>query len=303
MLSAFDKCSFSILHGSLEYFGFGEIIKVWTRILYKNFKVKIQNNGYFSDWIDIEKGVHQWGCCSSVYFLVIAEILALALRSNEEITGITVKDIQHILNQFADDMDIFSDAQENSLKAIMEELHRFKLQSGFTVCYEKTTLYRIGSLRHSSAILYNMTQLTWSNTDINVLGITISHEDIVAKNYDKILAKMKKVTTAWYNRNLTLMGRVQVVNTLVASLLVYPMMVLPQIPDQIVKKMDNIIREFLWKGRKAKIGYRTLQNPKYVGGLNLVDIKIKRAVTKGYLATNTCQGTGLCRNSIYYHES
>ena len=125
-VKCFDKCSFSILHGSLEFFGFGEIIKEWTKILYKNFRVKIQNNGHFSDSFPIKKGVHQGGCCSSVYFLVIAEILALALRSNEEIEGITIKDIKNLLNQFADDMDIFSKSTEKSLKAIFHELDSFR---------------------------------------------------------------------------------------------------------------------------------------------------------------------------------
>ena len=103
-VKCFDKCSFSILHGSLEFFGFGQIVRDWTRILYEDFTVRIQNNGNFSESISIKKGVHQGGCCSSVYFLVIAEILALALRSNDEIEGITLKDIRNLLNQFADDM-------------------------------------------------------------------------------------------------------------------------------------------------------------------------------------------------------
>ena len=95
-VKCFDKCSFTILHGSLEFFGFGKIIKDWTHILYKDFEVRIQNNGNFSEKISIEKGVHQGGCCSSIYFLVIAEILALTLRSNQEIEGITIKDIRNI---------------------------------------------------------------------------------------------------------------------------------------------------------------------------------------------------------------
>ena len=89
-VKCFDKCSFSILHGSLEFFKFGQIVKDWTEILYRDFTVKIQNNGNFSTEIDIKKGVHQGGCCSSVYFLVIAEILALSLRDNSEIEGITI---------------------------------------------------------------------------------------------------------------------------------------------------------------------------------------------------------------------
>ena len=54
-VKCFDKCSFSILHGSLEYFRFGKIIKEWTKILYNQFSVKIQNNGNFSQDIPIKK--------------------------------------------------------------------------------------------------------------------------------------------------------------------------------------------------------------------------------------------------------
>ena len=274
-VKCFDKCSFSILHGSLEFFEFGEIVKQWTKILYSDYKVTIQNNGSFSKEIDILKGVHQGGCCSSLYFLVIAEILALSLRSNQEIEGITVCDIRNLLNQFADDMDIFSLASEKSLKAIFSELDGFKRQSGFTLNYEKTTLYRIGSLRHSNAQMYSMDQVVWSNTDINVLGVTITHDDLLQKNYEGIVDKAKNVLESWTNRGLSLVGKIQVVNALVASLFVYKMMVLPIIPVKVVKCVDCMIRNFIWNGRKSKIAYSILQNPKKEGGLNLVELTKK----------------------------
>ena len=225
-VKCFDKCSFTILHGSLEYFQFGEIVKKWTKILYNDFKVKIQNNGNFSSSILIEKGVHQGGCCSSVYFLVIAEILALTLRHNEEIEGIPIKTIRHLLNQFADDMDIASLCTKKSIKGMLKELNSFKLQSGFTVSYDKTTMYRIGSLRHSSAQMYSVSEVEWTNEDISVLGVTIAHEEIVQKNYSGLIDKTRSTLNAWHNRNLSLIGKVQVVNTLVA-----------------------------WNGKKAKIAF------------------------------------------------
>ena len=279
-VKCFDKCSFSILHGSLEFFGFGKVVKQWTEILYRNFTVKIQNNGYFSSPISIRKGVHQGGCCSSIYFLIIAEILALSIRENEQIEGITIRDVRHLLNQFADDMDAATLATEASLKGLIWELDKFRNQSGFTVSYEKTTLYRIGSLRHSSAMMYDLDQYTWSNEDITVLGVTISHEDILYKNYDSIVGKTKQVLEAWYNRGLSLIGKVQVVNTLVASLFVYKMMVLQFIPESIVKKVDNLIKDFLWNKRKPKIAYKILQNPKKEGGLNLVNLRKKEIALK-----------------------
>ena len=224
--------------------------------------------------------MHQGGCCSSIYFLVIAEILALALRENEQIEGITIRDIRNLLNQFADDMDIFSIASKQSIDAIYKELELFRKQSGFTVSYEKTTLYRIGSLRHSNAQLYGLDQFVWSKEDITVLGVRIAHEDILEKNYDGIVNKVKTTLNTWHNRGLSLTGKIQVVNTLVASLFVYKMMVLPIIPQHIVKNVDNLIRQFLWNGGKSKIAYRILQNPIDAGGLNLVDLKRKDKALK-----------------------
>ena len=279
-VKCFDKCSFSILYGSLDFFEFGSKVKDWTKILYKDFTVKIQNNGHFSSEIDIQKGVHQGGCCSSVYFLVIAEILALMLRSNDKIEGITMRQLRNLLNQFADDMDIFSMCKEESIRNIYKELTDFHHQSGFTVSYDKTTLYRIGSLRFSSAQLYGMSEYVWSNEDINVLGVTIAHEDLVSKNYDRILLKVATTLGSWHNRCISLIGKVLVVNTLVGSLFVHKMMVLPRIPDKIVKIIDNMVREYLWGGKKAKIAYNILQNNKKEGGLGLIDLKRKDASMK-----------------------
>ena len=52
-------------------------------------------------------------------------------------------------------------------------------------------------------------------------------------------------------------------------------MVLPLIPRNIERTIENIIREFLWNGKKAKIAYNILQNPKLAGGLELVNLKNK----------------------------
>ena len=279
-VKCFDKCSFSILHGSLEYFGFGEVVKIWTKILYKDYSVRIQNNGHFSESIDILKGVHQGGCCSSIYFLVIAEILALNLRNNGNIQSIEIQQIMNILNQFADDMDIFTLAKEDSLQSIFWELDSFQKQSGFTVSYDKTTLYRIGSLRHSDAKLFNMDQYAWSNKEITVLGITIAHEDILKKNYDPIMVKVDQILQTWCNRGLSLIGRVQVINSLIASQFVYKMMVLPKMPSVYIKKLESKFREYLWDGKKNKIALRTLQLPKKDGGLGLVDMKRKECALK-----------------------
>ena len=128
--------------------------------------------------------------------------------------------------------------------------------------------------------MYNMKEYAWSNNDITVLGVTIAHEELVEKNYHEMPEKVKNIMNAWYNRGLSLLGKVQVVNTLIASLFVYKMMVLPSIPKYMVKKIDNLIRDFLWNGKKSKVAYNILQVKKEDGGLNLVNLTIKDKALK-----------------------
>ena len=111
--------------------------------------------------------------------------------------------------------------------------------------------------------MYDLTEYTWSNNDINVLGVTIAQNNIIEKNYIGIQGKINKILNAWYNRGLSLIGKIQVVNTLIASLFVYKMMVLPTIPDNIIKNIDNIIRDFIWNKKKSKISYQVLQNSRW----------------------------------------
>ena len=117
------------------------------------------------------------------------------------------------------------------------------------------------------------TRFNWEDEAINVLGIDVSNnisEDI-AKNYDKAIEKARCVLKSWSSRSLSLIGKVTLVNSLVASLFVYKMQVLPNMPVSSIKKIEKCIEEFIWNGHKPKISLRTLQLPKKMGGLNLVN--------------------------------
>ena len=106
-MKCFDKIEFQAIFKSLEYFGFGENLRRWTEILYTGFNVCVQNNGYFSKPISIKRSVHQGGCCSTYYFLLCAEVLAIELRQNQKIRGILVDQLEYLLGQYADDLDCY----------------------------------------------------------------------------------------------------------------------------------------------------------------------------------------------------
>ena len=169
----FDQISMSAITGALKYFKFSDFICDWTEILYRQFFVTIQNNGKFSQKVWVNRSVHQGGCCSVNYFLLIAEILAITLRTNRKIQGIPVNDIIYLLSQFADDMDLYVKFSQGNLNNIEKIFNEFWESTGFSLSYDKTKILRIGSLKDSDAKLYSQKKLQWTNDPINILGIWV----------------------------------------------------------------------------------------------------------------------------------
>ena len=278
----FDMISFDAIIGALEFFDFGKYIIDWTKILYTGYHVEIQNNGKFSERINILRSVHQGGVNSVNYFLLVAEILALTIRGNEEIKGIPVRDIINLLTQFADDMDVAMLAEQSNLDEVLGTIEWFKEHTGFTINYDKTKILRIGSLKKTDAKLITQRQVSWTNEPINILGVWTGHceEQLLDINYKPIVEKAKNILRSWRNRDLSLIGKISIINTLIGSLFVYRMTVLPNLPEVIIKELEDEFRRFIWNGKKAKIALEVLQRSKEEGGLRLVDLRKKEKALK-----------------------
>ena len=249
--------------------------------MYSSFKLRVQNNGFFSGYINATRGVHQGGPASNAIFLCVAEMLALMLRQDTHIHGIFIKNIIHFLNQFADDMDLMLKNSQSSLDRVLQHITRFHDSTGFTLSYEKTSIYRVGAMKRSSAKLYTQPDVKWAD-NINVLGIHICSEmeELMETNYGRLIEKTLRITEDWGHRNISLLGKINIVNTLIASLFVYKLSVLPTPPSKIIKTFDTIIQKFLWNGHKPKISMDVLQSSKEDGGAKLVDIVVKDASLK-----------------------
>ena len=240
-LKCFDRIEFEGILGLLKFFGYGYNFVNMIRTTYNEFTAVVQNNGHFSETINIHRGVHQGGPNSSFLFLLCAEVLAIQVRS-AGVEGIPIGEIIHLLNQYADDMDVSTTAKEQNLKKLFEVFDRCERQIGLKVNYDKTTVYRIGSLRNTDAIFYTKRQLNWTNEPINVLGIWIDHNTEITQelNYRPLIEKTKAILTQWQRRNLSLLGKIMIINTLVASQFVYRMTVLPTINRERIKILEDM---------------------------------------------------------------
>ena len=159
---AFDSLERNFLQRCLESFNFGPDFIRWVMTFYKNIQSCVINNGILSDYFTIERGVRQGDPLSSYLFVVAVETLAIAIRQNSLIKGITIGKTETKLLQYADDTTtVLSDI--NSAQTIFRLLDDFKNISGLAVNPTKTEGMWIGSLRENKTKPFG---IKWPNEPI-----------------------------------------------------------------------------------------------------------------------------------------
>ena len=88
--------------------------------------------------------------------------------------------------------------------------------------------------------LYVNKKLHWSEKPINVLGVLVSHKpkELSMLNYTEIMDKVHSTCNLWKMRDLSLMGKVQVINALIRSPFMHKMTVLPNASDKVIQEVE-----------------------------------------------------------------
>lgn len=230
----FHKCFDSLDHQSireiLRHYGFGQNFITLIMLLYTNIESCTLNNGFSSSYFSLEKGSPQGSPASTVIYLICAQLCSDIILNNPDIQGLNIAGEQETIVQFADDTNLFLTFSQATLDGVTQSLTVIYQQIGLRVNYDKTIIYRLGSLRYSNARLYSQFPIVWTDDPFSVLGIEIGSNEIeLRNNFKDILNKSESILESWYNRNASLMGKVLIVNSLVGSLYVYKMLVLPNI--------------------------------------------------------------------------
>ena len=274
---AFDSVRWDFIQKAMEKFNFGESFRKWIGVMYNNSESAIINNGYITEFFKPQRGVRQ-GCPLSVYlFLFVVELLAVEIRANNNINGITFEENEAKISQLADDTTIFLE-NKTSIPALLRILEHFKNCSGLKANVEKTKAYGFGAFKKEKQKLYG---LTWEEGPLQLLGITISEnaKDNYELNFLPKLKVMKNLLNIWKQRKLSLKGKITVINSLIISLFVYSVTNIST-PENVLDEIDKAIFDFLWDGKKTKISRKVIQSNISMGGLKMPDIYLKAKAFK-----------------------
>ena len=107
------------------------------------------------------------------------------------------------------------------------------------------------------------------NEPIKILGIYFTYDQHKSKelNFDLTLKSIKKSLNCWQWRNLTLIGKIQLVKTFAIPKFMYRASLI-SFDKEIIKSINSVIFNFVWKG-KDKIKRLALISEYEDGGLKM----------------------------------
>jgi len=243
------------------------------KTLYSHTETCILNNGWASNFFEIQRGVRQ-GCPLSAYlFILSAEVLAAAIRKNTNIKGISVNNVEIKLSQYANDTTLILNGPRESLLSSLAMLDDFSKVSGLRLNDKKTEALWIGVSIGNDKILLSGKEFKWPKDRVKSLGLWISTDPELSAslNYNEKLEKVKEILRCWKYRRLTLLGKITVIKSIVVSQLVY--LLLPLCSNyRVLNKINDLLYTFLWNGEDDKIKWKVMINDFGVGGLKMIDI-------------------------------
>ena len=198
--------------------------------------------------------------------------MACAVRANHKIKGIKINNKEFKISQYADDTCIFVE-DESSFLETFNDVEMFSKCSGLTINQNKSEALHIGPNTKNK---HKLLKIKWPEKYVKYLGIYISNnkEEVIEKNFKEKLDKVETILQSWGLRNLSLKGKITVVNTIAISNMIYVSSVI-HTPKWVIKKFKSIITNFIWDGKPAKIKYSNLIMSVENGGLRLQDYETK----------------------------
>ena len=273
---AFDSLSWKFITKTLEIFNFGPKTIEWVKSLQLNSFSKILQNGNFSGKISLGRGCRQGDPVSPYLFVIAAEILAEAVRSNKQIEGITIDKQEHKISQYADDTTLITKANENSIRNCMNMLGEFERCSSLKINKEKTKVAKIGGWGDSSSNLCEDLALDWTQefTSLGIIYNVDKIEQITDLNIEKKIIEIQKLIYLWNSRNLTPYGKITIIKSLLISKITHVLLSLPSPNPKSLEKIEEMFKNFLWHQKVPKFRKEIMETLTTLGGLKMTNLKI-----------------------------
>ena len=126
------------------------------------------------------------GCpLSPLLFNIVLEVLATAIREENEIKGIQIRKEVVKLSLFADDMILYIENPKDSIRKLLELISEFSKVAGYEINTQKSLAFLYSNNENQKEIKKS-TPFTTATKRIKYLGINfpMETEELYTENYD-----------------------------------------------------------------------------------------------------------------------
>lgn len=252
-------------------------------MLFESSKISVIVNGSPTNEFSPNRGLRQGDPLSPLLFNLVGEVLSKLLN---EVNKRKIFNIINLLGcgmelthiQYADDVILFIDNEETSIKGIKQVLQCFELLSGLHINFNKSYLFGFGDDHRSIAKWASILGCQTGKDNLTYLGTEMGISPASVKYWDPMIHKLKSRLQEWNTDYISMAGGLVLLKASLDSLPIF-WFNLFRIPLTALEKMEQIRRNFLWghalhkKKKLHLLSWDSICSPKDKGGLGLTKLK------------------------------
>jgi len=103
-------------------------------------------------------------------------------------------------------------------------------------------------------------QMEWNPDKFKILGIWFTSDLKACEeiNYKEVLSDVKNMYRTWLKRQITPLGRIAVLKSLILSKITHHWLLLPNPPDKLIDELQKSVIYFVWNKKHDRISRKTL---------------------------------------------
>ena len=217
---------------------------------------------------ELHRGTKQG--CPPLIFALVLEPLAIAIRNNPNIKGVTAGQQEHKLLLYADDILLVSSNPQMTVPTMCSLTDDFSQISGYKINWTKSEVMPLSKNCHG--ITRDQWPFRWVSSGMVYLGIKLipGLEKMMQINFQPIIQEIRNLLQNWSKLTLSIMGRINLVKMIIAPKINYLSYMLPLVlPPSHLKEYNKYVESFIWQGKRPLFNRTKLYSAKSSGGLSL----------------------------------
>lgn len=246
---AFDRIEWKYMMSVLEHFRFRKEFINRIRIIYAHPMASVVTNQEMSQSFRLFKGCRQGCPISPALFTIAMEPLATRIRACADIASVKIKDTQHKISLYADDVLLFLSKPKTFIPPLLNLINTFGSFSGYKINWQKSELMPIS--RPVDMQFLQSTPFRTVMDKFTSLGIVVTRDldQLLKANWDMKIYQLKQNIDFWKTLPISLVGRINTIKMVVLPRFLYLFQCLPNfIPQSYFKKLDSIVTLVIFMG-------------------------------------------------------